>query len=103
MLARPGLVAEPLTSSWCLIEIENSRIGAGAQLSHLEVLAKLYIARRRHEAAAAVYEAVATRASGLGEQQVALATRTDAYQNAVLQVRLELVHDRDPFRADTWL
>jgi hypothetical protein len=55
-------------------------------VASLDILAKLYISRYQYADAAAVYEALATRRQGLGDQQVTLAQRIDLYQSAVLQV-----------------
>jgi nuclear pore complex protein Nup155 len=60
------------------------------QVASLETLAKLYIARYQYADAAAVYEVLAVRRQGLGDQQVSLAQRLDLYQNAVLQVQMTL-------------
>ena len=56
------------------------------QVASLDTLAKLYIERYQYGEAAAVYEALATRKQGLGDQSVDLASRLDLYQSAVLQV-----------------
>lgn len=56
-------------------------------MAALDALAKLYIARGSYGAAAAVFEALATRRAGLGDAGVSLPERLDLYQSAVLQAR----------------
>ena len=56
------------------------------QVTSLDFLAKLYIGRYQYGDAAAVYEALAARRQGPGDQQVTLPQRIDLYQSAVLQV-----------------
>ena len=57
------------------------------QVEAARILARLYIEREQTAAAAAVFEALAGRQSGLGELAVALADRADLYQSAILQAR----------------
>ena len=57
------------------------------QVAHLEILAKLYILRYQYADAAAVYETLAVRKQGLGDEAVDLSERVEMYRSAVLQVR----------------
>ena len=56
-------------------------------MAHLEILAKLYILRYQYADAAAVYETLAVRKQGLGDEAVDLSDRVEMYRSAVLQVR----------------
>ena len=55
------------------------------QVTHLEVLAKLYILRYQYADAAAVYQTLAVRKQGLGSKAVDLSERVEYYRSAVLQ------------------
>ena len=57
-------------------------------MTHLEVLAKLYILRYQYADAAAVYQTLAVRKQGLGSEAVDLSERVDYYRSAVLQALL---------------
>ena len=57
------------------------------QVAHLDILAKLYILRYQYADAAAVYETLAVRKQGLGDEAVDLPERVELYRSAVLQVR----------------
>jgi len=57
------------------------------QVSHLEILARLYILRYQYADAAAVYETLAVRKQGLGDEAVDLSERVELYRSAVLQVK----------------
>ena len=57
------------------------------QVAHLDILAKLYILRYQYADAAAVYETLAMRQQGLGDEAVDLPERVELYRSAVLQVR----------------
>jgi hypothetical protein len=57
------------------------------QVQHLELLAKLYIRRNRHDLASQVWEVLAVRKGGLGDQAISLSQRQEAFQNAVIEVR----------------
>ncbi|PSC67210.1 nuclear pore complex NUP155 [Micractinium conductrix] len=70
--ATPGASVGPLSAS---------------QVAHTEVLARFYISRHRYAEAAQVYELLADRASGPGEQAVSLQQREEYYQQAVLQAK----------------
>ena len=59
-----------------------------SQVAHVEVLARFYISRHEYAKAAQVYELLADRANGPGEQAVSLQQREEQYQAAVLQVGL---------------
>lgn len=59
-----------------------------AQVQHLQLLAKLYIRRGRHDLASQIWEILAMRRSGVADQAVLLSQRQEAYQNAVIEVRL---------------
>ena len=58
------------------------------QVAHLDILAKLYILRYQYADAAAVYETLAVRKQGLGDEAVDLPERVELYRSAVLQVRV---------------
>ncbi|PRW05942.1 nuclear pore complex Nup155 isoform B [Chlorella sorokiniana] len=60
---------------------------SASQVAHVEVLARFYISRHEYSKAAQVYELLADRASGPGEQAVSLVQREEAYQAAVLQAK----------------
>jgi len=60
---------------------------AALQVSHLEILARLYILRYQYADAAAVYETLAVRKQGLGDEAVDLSERVELYRSAVLQVK----------------
>ena len=60
--------------------------GFCAQVAHLEILARLYILRYQYAEAAAVYETLAARRQGLGDESVDLPERVELYRSAVLQV-----------------
>lgn len=56
-------------------------------MKHLHILARLYIQRAAYEAAAAAFEALAKRRSGvLPQDRVPLEQRLDSLQSAVMQV-----------------
>ena len=57
------------------------------QVAHLDILAKLYILRYQYADAAVVYETLAMRKQGLGDEAVDLPERVELYRSAVLQVR----------------
>ena len=54
-------------------------------MTHLEVLAKLYILRYQYADAAAVYQTLAVRKPGPGSEAVDLLERVEYYRSAVLQ------------------
>ena len=54
-------------------------------MTHLEVLAKLYILRYQYADAAAVYQTLAVRKPGPGSEAVDLSERVEYYRSAVLQ------------------
>ena len=56
-------------------------------MAHLDILAKLYILRYQYADAAAVYETLAVRKQGTGDEAVDLPERVELYRSAVLQVR----------------
>lgn len=56
------------------------------KVQHLQLLAKLYIRRNRHDMASQVWQILAIRRSGVADQAISLAQRTEAYQNAVIEV-----------------
>ena len=58
------------------------------QVAHLDILARLYILRYQYADAAAVYETLAVRKQGLGDETVDLSERVELYRSAVLQVRV---------------
>lgn len=60
---------------------------AALQVAHLEILARLYILRYQYADAAAVYETLAVRKQGLGDEAVDLSERVELYRSAVLQVK----------------
>ncbi|KAL4425159.1 hypothetical protein ABPG77_008264 [Micractinium sp. CCAP 211/92] len=60
---------------------------SASQVAHVEVLARFYISRHEYAKAAQVYELLADRASGPGEQAVSLERREEYYQAAVLQAK----------------
>ncbi|EFN51092.1 hypothetical protein CHLNCDRAFT_141404 [Chlorella variabilis] len=60
---------------------------SAGQVAHVEVLARFYISRHEYAKAAQVYELLADRASGPGEQAVSLEQREEHYQAAVLQAK----------------
>ena len=60
---------------------------AALQVSHLEILARLYILQYQYADAAAVYETLAVRKQGLGDKAVDLSERVELYRSAVLQVK----------------
>ncbi|KAI3427442.1 hypothetical protein D9Q98_010357 [Chlorella vulgaris] len=60
---------------------------SGSQVAHVEVLARFYISRREYAKAAQVYELLADRAGGAGEQAVSLEQREQHYQAALLQAK----------------
>jgi len=68
------------------------------QVQHLELLAKLYVRRGRHDLASQVWEVVAVCKGGLGDKAITLQDREEAFQNAVREVRPAahnmLAHDR---------
>jgi hypothetical protein len=59
-----------------------------SQVANAEILAKLYIERYDYRAAAAVYAALASRRSGVGDTALDLSERAAGFQCAVLQVQL---------------
>ena len=63
----------------------HQRVSA-VKVQHLQLLAKLYIRRNRHDVAAQVWQILAIRRSGVADQAISLTQRTEAYQNAVIEV-----------------
>ena len=65
---------------------QKGDVGPVVQVQHLQLLAKLYIRRNRHDMAAQVWQILAIRRSGVADQAISLTQRTEAYQNAVIEV-----------------
>ncbi|KIY92550.1 hypothetical protein MNEG_15413 [Monoraphidium neglectum] len=57
------------------------------QVRHVELLARLHVARGRYSAAAQAYRALAERRGGRGGEAVPLPSRLEAFQSALLQAR----------------
>ncbi|KAI8471772.1 MAG: nucleoporin-domain-containing protein [Monoraphidium minutum] len=60
---------------------------APRQVRHVELLARLHVARGRYSAAAQAYRALAERRGGRGAEAVSLQARLEAFQSALLQAR----------------
>lgn len=56
------------------------------KVQHLKLLAKLYIRRNRHDLAAQIWQILAIRRNGVGDDSITLGQRQEAYQNAVIEV-----------------
>ncbi|KAL4426022.1 hypothetical protein ABPG75_010038 [Micractinium tetrahymenae] len=88
-LDTPYLEAYLIRAGGLLGAASGASVGplSASQVAHVEVLARFYISRHEYAKAAQVYELLADRASGPGEQAVSLEQREEYYQAAVLQAK----------------